>query len=465
MQKPRTNIFILKEQSSIFHWLIIATDVLLMTATFPLAFYLRFDRNLNPPEYLKFGWIVAPFVIISLFKLYRNKIYHQLRFFSFYELSKKILWSFAVSSAVSAALLFLSHATFYSRLVFITYSLSSLALILLFKVGLKLLFNYCRLKGYNLRQVIVVGSGIKLSMIKEFLQRKKSYGINVVAAHELTNLSEAQFEELLTTNIVDEVYFACDRQTSRSRFSIDNYLDIAEQAGKTCKILLNINEKRHSSCSFGRLGDFPIVVLYPVTLDQDQLLLKRLLDLAGASVGLLLNVVIFPFVALAIKLESPGPVFFAQQRVGKNGRHFTLYKFRSMYRNAEAQKKELADRNEMNGAVFKITNDPRVTRVGSWLRKLSIDEVPQFWNVMKGDMSLVGTRPPTPSEVAEYQLQHYRRLSIKPGLTGMWQVSGRNRITDFDQIVALDTKYIDQWSLFLDCKIILKTAIVLGSGK
>jgi exopolysaccharide biosynthesis polyprenyl glycosylphosphotransferase len=208
-----------------------------------------------------------------------------------------------------------------------------------------------------------------------------------------------------------------------------------------------------------------MVVLHPVNLDPDQMLLKRLLDIVGGVVGLGLNLVLFPFLAPAIKLDSPGPIFFAQQRVGQNGRLFKLYKYRTMCRDAEAQKQALAAHNEHNGAVFKMTNDPRVTRVGRWLRKTSLDEMPQFWNVIKGDMSLVGTRPPTPDEVSAYQLNHYRRLAVKPGITGLWQVSGRNRITDFDDIVALDVKYIDQWSLWLDIRIILKTLVVLGTGR
>ena len=455
----------LKEQSTIIRRVVIFADVFLLLAAFPLAFYLRFGHVPLLRDLRQYGWIIAVFIPLFLFSLYRQKLYHQLRFITFFNIAAKVTLSFIVAFSLSAALLFLSHATYYSRLMFLIFSTLSFSLILLGKVGLKVFLNRMRAKGYNFRQALLVGSGKKLRVIEKFFQQHGSYGIKVSHVLDASSATPARFEEIVTRNIIDEVYFALDRHAPGPPFSIDTYLDIAEQAGKTSKIILNINERRHSSCDFARLANFPLVVLHPVTLDPDQILIKRLVDIAGALVGLLVNAMLFPFVAVAIKLDSPGPIFFAQERVGENGRLFFLYKYRSMSVDAEKRKKELADQNELNGAVFKMTNDPRVTRVGRILRKLSLDELPQFWNVFKGEMSLVGTRPPTPAEVAEYQLQHYRRLSIKPGLTGMWQVSGRNLITDFDQVVALDTKYIDQWSLWLDFKIILKTVIVLGSGK
>jgi lipopolysaccharide/colanic/teichoic acid biosynthesis glycosyltransferase len=173
--------------------------------------------------------------------------------------------------------------------------------------------------------------------------------------------------------------------------------------------------------------------------------------------GLLLLGMMFPLIAIAIKLESPGPIFFIQHRVGENGRLFNIWKFRSMFLDAEERKQGLMAQNELKGPVFKIKNDPRITRVGSFLRRSSLDEFPQFWNVLKGDMSLVGTRPPTPGEVAIYENWHLRRVSIKPGLTGLWQVSGRNKIQDFNDIVNLDLAYIDSWNPLLDIKILLKT--------
>ncbi len=455
----------LKEQSTIVRRIVIGVDLLLMSAAFPLAFYLRFDRFPLLRDLQQYGLIVLVFTALFLFSLYRYKLYHQLRFITFFDIGKKVAASFIIAFSLAAALLFLTHATYYSRLLFIYFSGAVFSLTLITKIGLKIFLNRMRLKGYNFRQALIVGSGKKLVEVEKFFQQHGSYGIKVFAALEIGTLTPIKFEEILTHNVIDEVYFALDRQVSRPHFPIDAYLDITEQAGKTSKIMLNINENRHSSCDFARLADFPLVVLHPVTLDPDQILIKRLVDIVGSLVGLMLNAVLLPLVALAIKMDSPGPIFFSQQRVGENGRLFSLYKYRTMCIDAEEKKKELADQNELDGAVFKITDDPRVTRVGRILRKLSLDELPQFWNVFKGEMSLVGTRPPTPGEVAEYRLRHYRRLSVKPGLTGMWQVSGRNLITDFDQIVALDTKYIDQWSLWLDFKIILKTVIVLGSGK
>ena len=196
------------------------------------------------------------------------------------------------------------------------------------------------------------------------------------------------------------------------------------------------------------------------------------MDICGGLAGCILTGIIFLFVAPAIYIKSPGPIFFSQYRVGKNGRKFKIYKFRSMYMDAEERKKELMKQNRVSdGLMFKMENDPRVIGsekgpgkgIGNFIRKTSLDEFPQFFNVLKGDMSLVGTRPPTVDEWEKYELHHRARLAIKPGLTGMWQVSGRSEITDFEEVVKQDTKYISEWSFMLDIKILFKTVlIVLG---
>jgi exopolysaccharide biosynthesis polyprenyl glycosylphosphotransferase len=212
-------------------------------------------------------------------------------------------------------------------------------------------------------------------------------------------------------------------------------------------------------------GDYVVLTTSMHIANNRQAFLKRLMDICGAIVGLVLAFIAFVIFAPVIKLQSPGPVFFTQTRIGKNGRRFKFYKFRTMYMDAEERKKELMSQNEMKGNMFKMENDPRVTPIGHFLRKYSIDELPQFWNVLIGEMSLVGTRPPLEEEYENYALHHKARLSIKPGLTGMWQVSGRSDIKDFEQVVALDTEYISNWSLGLDIKIIFKTIAVVFGGK
>lgn len=188
---------------------------------------------------------------------------------------------------------------------------------------------------------------------------------------------------------------------------------------------------------------------------------KRALDIVGAVVGLFLTAILTLFVAPAIWIESPGPIFFSQIRIGKNGRRFRIYKFRSMYMDAEERKKELMEKNKMSGLMFKMDDDPRITKVGKFIRKTSIDEFPQFWNVLKGDMSLVGTRPPTEDEFKQYKAHHKKRLSMKPGITGLWQVSGRSEITDFEEVVKLDVDYIENWSFGRDLKILLQTVLIV----
>lgn len=187
--------------------------------------------------------------------------------------------------------------------------------------------------------------------------------------------------------------------------------------------------------------------------------IKRAIDIIGALVGLGITAVLFLPVALALKLDSPGPIFFRQTRVGLRGQQFTIWKFRSMVADAERLKSQVA--NQASGHFFKNDADPRITRVGGFLRKTSLDEFPQFWNVLKGDMSLVGTRPPTIDEVENYEPHHWRRLNVKPGLTGEWQVRGRSSVKDFEDVVRLDIEYQEKWSVFYDLQIIYRTVAVV----
>ena len=204
------------------------------------------------------------------------------------------------------------------------------------------------------------------------------------------------------------------------------------------------------------------------------LFLKRLIDICGGIVGCIITGILFVILAPLIYIQSPGPIFFSQERVGKNGKRFKIYKFRSMYLDAEERKQELMEQNRVeDGMMFKLEFDPRIIGckkradgtikkgVGNYIRDWSLDEFPQFFNVLKGDMSIVGTRPPTMDEWGKYEIHHRARLATKPGITGMWQVSGRSDITDFEEVVALDTKYINDWSIGLDIKILFKTVLVV----
>ena len=237
-----------------------------------------------------------------------------------------------------------------------------------------------------------------------------------------------------------------------------------EEMGVTVNLNIEFNvdasEKRIRNFAGYQVISFSAAILNPASL-----LIKRLMDIVGSFVGLIICAVSLVIFAPIIKLTSPGPVFFAQTRVGINGRRFKIYKLRTMYADAEKRKAELMEKNEMSGLMFKIKDDPRITPIGRFLRKSSIDELPQFWNVLVGDMSMVGTRPPTEDEYERYGNIHMRRLSIRPGITGMWQVSGRSEIKNFDDVVRLDLYYIDNWSLLLDIRLILKTVFVVIFGR
>ena len=277
------------------------------------------------------------------------------------------------------------------------------------------------------------------------------------------------FWEYVRTNVVDEVYI----DTFRSPEELNQLVERLLAMGITVHIGMGFLPDELPNQFVEKIGGTHVISSSIKTARTWEIAAKRAMDIAGGLVGLLLTGIAYIFVAPIIKKASPGPVFFSQERVGKNGRIFRIYKFRSMYLDAEDRLKDLMAQNEMQGLMFKMENDPRIIGsekgpgkgIGNFIRKTSIDELPQFWNILKGDMSLVGTRPPTKKEYEQYELHHKIRLSMKPGLTGMWQTSGRSDITDFEEIVKLDVKYIESWSLWLDIKLIFKTIGVVLDRK
>ncbi len=282
-------------------------------------------------------------------------------------------------------------------------------------------------------------------------------GIPVIA-----NLGDAL--EVTKTLPLDGVFINTSYQ-SHAIFDVRKVLHDFQSMGVTVHVNIDALELDVTDKRIENLGFFKVVSYASKIYEPGQLVLKKIMDLVGGLVGALITILVGIFVVPAIKLDSPGPAIYTQYRVGRNGRHFKMYKFRSMYIDADARKAELEAQNEMQGAMFKMKDDPRITKVGKFIRKYSIDELPQFFNVLKGDMSLVGTRPPTVEEVEKYKVEQKRRLSVTPGMTGLWQTSGRSDIYDFDQIVKLDLDYIDHWSIGLDIKLLIKTIIVCFKGK
>lgn len=274
-------------------------------------------------------------------------------------------------------------------------------------------------------------------------------------------LGENEILNYALSEVVDEVLITHIMRTEKVEALAQNLLSM----GITVHFDVYKAEEGLNIIFPNKFGEVNVLTSCSSYVSERDLFLKRMMDITGAVVGLMIALPIFIIVAPIIYITSPGPIFFKQKRVGRNGRIFTLYKLRSMYMDAEERKKELMKHNQMDGLMFKMENDPRITPIGKFIRKTSIDELPQFWNVLIGDMSLVGTRPPTVDEYEKYEKHHKARLAMKPGITGMWQVSGRSDITNFEQVVALDREYIHDWNIGKDIRLILKTIKVVFLSK
>ncbi len=340
-----------------------------------------------------------------------------------------------------------------------------------------------RRKDFNRQKILVIGSMERARDLVTYIAASEDLGYQIlgcldvdpkrigVAVTEKADVigTVDNFYEILLNKAVDEVIFA---MPLKKIYNAIDYISFAEKLGVKVRVLPDwqiqkmMYQPEIASVQIESFVGIPTLTLSSTPRKVFELFVKAVCDRIAAILGLLLLSPFFALVALLIKLESKGPIFFRQQRSGLNGRIFTLYKFRSMVSDAEARKADLQQSNEMDGPVFKMANDPRITRIGAFLRKTSLDELPQLINVARGEMSLVGPRPPLPQEVQEYEPWQRRRLSMKPGLTCIWQVSGRNDI-NFEQWMKMDLEYIDRWSLWFDVQLLAKTvpAVVLGTGR
>ncbi len=457
-------------------YLLLLADVVSITLAYAAAILLRFK---------KFAWVMEPelhFLVYIGFLLFCT-IYSFFFDWNREFLKRGVLVEFiAVTKfdifmelAVMACLFVLQAGARVSRLAIGYFAIFNLLLVWIVRLCMKKALRIYFTTKSNMVKMMIITKKALLHKTVEKLKAAMDINYEIVAlacmdadvkGEEIqgvtVNADREDALDLARQMPLDEVFLNLPEEDMAY---VKHMIYELESMGIACHYNIDIVERPSKEVRVGSFGGYTVVTYSINHFDYRRMVVKRAIDILGGLVGCLITVVITPFVALAIKLDSPGPVFFSQTRIGKNGRRFKIYKFRSMYIDAEERKKELEAQNEMQGLMFKMENDPRITKVGRFIRKTSIDELPQFFNIVKGDMSLVGTRPPTEAEFEQYNSHYRRRISMTPGLTGLWQISGRSEIVDFDEVVRLDLEYIDNWTLGLDIKILFRTVWVVLAGK
>jgi exopolysaccharide biosynthesis polyprenyl glycosylphosphotransferase len=447
-------------------------DACLFAASFWIAFALRTNPqvvewlNLDPipPDALSgVVWLYFPLIVAGPLILESQGFYDRAALGP----RRDILWPLFKGCLITTIGLVLVMYTLHflsPRVVMMFFGVISFTLIYLKEELIRWALHSKFAQSQYQRRFILIGTRNEIARLKHELKLKADASIEVVGELSLGEIPVQQLAQMLHEHSANGVIISA-RHT---------YFEQVENAIKTCELegieawlVADFFGTQISRARFDELLGHPLLVFRTTPETSWQGIAKQLMDFTGALFLLIALSWLFVILAILIKLTSPGPVFFRQQRSGLNGSPFTLYKFRTMGTNAEQLKHELEAMNEMSGPVFKVTNDPRVTPVGKFLRKYSLDELPQLYNVLRTEMSLVGPRPLPVDEVKRFDnLAHRRRLSVKPGLTCLWQISGRNQITDFKEWVRLDLEYIDNWSLWLDLKILVRTipAVLIGTG-
>jgi exopolysaccharide biosynthesis polyprenyl glycosylphosphotransferase len=453
-------------------------DILCLALAVPFAYH---ARNLLPLR--MHGELVPlveywPFLLFTLLlwtgAAWFFRVYESFRTRSVWPELARIAKAVAAVAVVHIlAVFFLRMQEEVSRLFFGSYFVIAFSLLAVNRMLLRRAAYSVRRSGFNTRVFAIVGSGDLAHDVVSTVSDHPEWGLQF-AGHILEDDAQtvpprhlvlgkvSQLGQILDDNVIDEVIFAVPRERLAS---VEGAFRLCQEQGASARVCLDLFDVSGANVALGELDGLPMLSFSRAPNDEMALLMKRGFDVASSLFALLLFSPILIATAMAIKLESRGPVFFRQTRVGLNGRPFRMFKFRSMHLDAEARLESLRAQNEASGPVFKMKNDPRVTGVGRFIRRTSIDELPQFLNVLVGHMSVVGPRPPIPAEVRQYQRWQRRRLSVKPGITCTWQVSGRSDIS-FDQWMKLDLDYIDHWSLWRDVQICFQTipAVLTSRG-
>lgn len=457
-------------------------DIVLINVAFALAYWLRYRAQwpaaLNPDNYQPYRiWFPVGLILTGILLLaYQFEgVYQPRRGASWLDDVYRLFTGTLIGIAVLTVLTFNVRPQFYSRLML---GYAGVLIVMVLSVS-RLLAGTVRSwlyrRGVGVDRVLVVGCGDVGRAVMGSIMARPELGYKVAGfldddpARRHQNLG--RFRALGTTDTlttilrnheIDEVIVALPW---RSIETIQTIMSKCERLGVRARIVPDLFQLRLNRVDMDDISGIPLIGVQDVSIRGWNRAIKRGVDIVLAALGLIVTAPILAVVALLIRWDSQGPVLFPQVRVGRDGRLFTLYKFRSMIVGAEEEKGRLKDFNEASGPLFKMRDDPRLTLVGRWIRRLSIDELPQLWNVLRGDMSLVGPRPPVPAEAEQYEPWHRKRLLVDPGITGLWQVSGRSELT-FDEMVMLDLFYAENWSLWLDFKIILRTipTVVMGIG-
>lgn len=450
-------------------------DLLLIIGAFYIAYIIQpVELKANYPVY-RYLWFVLTAGLVWFINLKMQNVYASFRTRKITEELKLVLRAGLYTFIMIYVLVYFLKISYLDDQFVLIFSFYSTFLICLGKLFLMLFFRYVRKKGYNYKHVLVVGTGERTGKFIETINNNPQWGLRIIGlvdknpdklgqkVHgiEVIGILE-EVSNIIRNRIIDEVVFVVPRLWLNE---IESPIHECETLGIKVTLMLDLFNLRISKVQISKLGDLPLLCFETVFMQEWQLLVKRVVDILISLISLIVCMPLFFIIAVLIKLTSKGPVFFRQIRNGINGREFNLIKFRTMVVGAELRKKEILGLNLMKGPVFKAENDPRLTKIGRFLRIASLDEIPQLINVLLGDMSLVGPRPALPEEVYKYEDWQRRRLSMKPGITCIWQVSGRNKI-DFNEWMKLDLYYIDNWSLGLDFMILFKTipAVLLGKG-
>jgi exopolysaccharide biosynthesis polyprenyl glycosylphosphotransferase len=466
-----------RKNNMIATYSVLIIDIVTVVVSYALSLFIRF-RIVNYENYPKQFHLLVGAYIVVLCLLYNMFLDANRNFFTrgwYQEFYYTVRYTVIIIVGLVVVLYLTQQSYDFSRLIYLIFAAANVVITYLAHMTFKkMMWNYYK-TSTSAEQLMVIANEANVSEVIHNLDSAKEWYYNIMGAviYDAYKKGDtingvpivAGKEDLYETVVqlmVDEVFICLPGVPA---LEIREMVSRFEEMGLTCHYNVDLFSRSNPNTYVQQLAGYSVISFTLKTMDSRRLLIKRLIDIIGSLVGIILTAIITPFVAIAIKIDSPGPVFFSQTRIGKNGRRFKIWKFRSMYIDAEQRKKELEARNEVKGLMFKMKDDPRITRVGRFIRKTSIDETPQFLNILVGDMSLVGTRPPTEDEFEKYNGYYRRRMSITPGLTGMWQVSGRSDIQDFEEIVRLDLEYIDNWSLGLDIKILFMTVFAVIGRK